>query len=487
MSEQYEVSIGGLISAIKRSWLKLLVFSLAIAALTLVIILQLTPRFMSEARVLVSPIASFQNPASDRLGSQNQSIDQATILSQIQVIQSRDIIGNVIKSLKLMEDEAFQTYVADQSNGFLTAILPFNLVSRYQDKPEQTKFELTIDVITKNIQVASLSESRVIGLRYHSYDPALAARISNGLAESYIEWQRSETVQQNQDDSIRLSRLISDLKAEVEKSEAEVADYRAKKGIYKTNRNEGTLNRQQLTELNSRIITARERRAESEIRAKLIRDMLKRDGEVSNAPETMRSPLLQRLSEQKTTVKRSLSELSATLLPSHPRIQQLRSELRGIDSQIRQEMLRIVSSMENDAIIARAREKALVQSLDDLKNQTVQTDGDEIQLRALEREARTNRELLNTYLARYREAAARKESAIAPAYATIVSKAHVPSSPYFPKVIPLTMLAFLATFLVGLAIVSIQAVLSGGAYAGVDRRKPGQPEPHPVFYEIDQK
>lgn len=487
MSEQYEVSVGGLLTAIKHSWLKLLLISLIIAAITFVILLQVSPRYMSEARVLVSPTATFQNPASDRTGNPIQNIDQATILSQIQVIQSRDIIGGVIDNLKLMDDEAFQAYVASQTNSYLLSILPFGLGSRYQDIPRDIQVELTIDVITANIQVASLTESRVIGLRYHSNDPNRASVIANSLASSYIEWQRSETVQQNQDDSIRLARLINDLKNEVEKSEAAVADYRAKKGIYQTSQNDVTLSRQQLTELNSRIIAARERRAESEIRAKLIRDMLKRDGEVSNAPETMRSPLLQRLSEQKTRVKRSMSELNATLLPSHPRIQQLRSELRGLNDQIRQEMLRIVSSMENDAIIARAREKSLLKSLNDLKNLSVQTDGDEIQLRALEREARTNRELLNTYLARYRDANARKDSAIAPAYATIISKAHIPSAPYFPKRGPMALLAFLASFLIGLAIVSVMAVLSNGIYAGRDRRKNVPLDPQPVFYEIDQK
>ena len=310
--------------------------------------------------------------------------------------------------------------------------------------------------------------------------------MANSLATSYIEWQRSEKVLQNQDDTIRLARLISDLKKEVKNSEAEVADYRAKKGIYQTSQSDVTLSRQQLTELNSRIIASRERRAESEIRARLIREMLDRDGEISSATETTRSPLLQRLFEQKTRIKRSMSELNATLLPSHPRVRQLRSELRGINDQIRSEMLRLVSSVENDAVIARAREDSLVKSLNDLKNQSRQTDGDEIQLRALEREARTNRDLLNTYLARFRDAEARKDSAIAPAYASIVSKAHIPTSAYFPKIVPMTLFAFLAAFLIGIAFVTMRAVLASGAYTGRDRRKAAQVEPHPVFYEIDQ-
>jgi uncharacterized protein involved in exopolysaccharide biosynthesis len=190
--------------------------------------------------------------------------------------------------------------------------------------------------------------------------------------------------------------------------------------------------------------------------------MLERDGELANATETTRSPQIQRLFEQRSRIQRSLAELGATLLSSHPRLIQVRSELRGVNLQIRTEMRRIVRTMENDAKIARAREQSLVKSLNDLKNQSTQTDGDEIQLRALEREARTNRDLLNTYLARFRDAQARKDSAIAPAYATIVSKAHIPSLPYFPRPLSFSLLIFVAMFLVSMALVILRAVISEG-------------------------
>lgn len=487
MSDTYEISVGGLVMAIRQSLLKILVISLIVTALVFAILWQLSPRYVSEARVLVSPSASLQNPAVDRAADQAQNFDQATIISQIQVIQSRDIIASMIDELKLMEDEKFIEFIRSETGGLLSGLLPFALPADFDNLPKAAQKEMTIDVIEDHMQVTSLSQSRVLGLRFYSHDRARAALIANGLAQSYISWQRSEKVLQNQDDSIRLARLIEDLKTEVKKSEAAVADYRASKGIFQSSQNDVTLGRQQLTELNSRIIAARERRAETEIRARLIRQMLEREGEVANAPEAMRSPSLQRLYEQKTRVQRSMAELNATLLPSHPRIRQLKSELRGINDQIRNEMLRVVSSMENDAIIAKAREEALVKSLNDLKNMSTRTDGDEIQLRALEREARTNRELLNTYLARFRDAKARKDSAIAPAYATIVSRAHVPTSAYFPKIGPMTLMAFLAALLIGFAVVTIRSILNGGAYLGKDRRRNDYMEPHPVFYEIDQK
>ncbi len=453
-----EVSKGSLGLAIKRSWWKILLISLFIAAVICVILLQLSPRYVSESRILISPITSYQDPAAPRRQDPSRLIDKASILSQIQVILSRDTLAQVIDDVGLMEDEKFQKDLSRKILVRLNNTLPTNL-SKDKKNDEQTKRERTIDQILKNLQVVSLAESRVIGVRYHSPDQMRAAQIANSVAKAYINWQRSEKVIQNQEDSVRLSFLIKDLKKEVEQSEADVAKYRAQKGIFKSSSTNVTLSQQQLTELNRRIIDARERRAGTEIRAQLIREMLEREGEVVSAPDSMRSQLIQRLFEQKTRIKRTTAELSATLLASHPRIKQLRAELAGINQQIRSEMKRIVQSAENDAKIALAREKSLQKSLNELKNQSTQNDGDEIQLRALEREAKTNRELLNTYLTRYRDAEARKGSAIAPAYASIISKAHIPTEPYFPKVLPFTLLAFLITFLIGLGLLIILTIM----------------------------
>lgn len=457
MSDTYEVGVGGLVSAIKKSWIKLFIISLILAIVAFFVLSQMEPRYVSEARVLISPIASYQNPAAGRSQEPRVNIDKAAILGQIQVMQSRDIVAKVIDDFGLMNDEKFQKRVSGANSG----LLPFGLSQSYEDYSSEIRRELTIDIILEDLQVVSLAQSRVVGVRFHSSDPIRASGVANSIATEYINWQRSEKVLQNHDDSIRLARLISDLKKELSRSEADVAAYRAKKGIFKSSRTDVTLDRQQLTELNGRIISARERRAEMEIKAELIAEMLERDGEVAAAPDNMRSQLIQRLFEQKTRIKRTISELSATLLISHPRIQQLRSELRGMNQQIRDEMRRIVQSAENDAKIARARELSLQKSLDELKHQSTRLDGDEIQLRALEREAKTNRDLLSTYLARFRDAKARKDSAIAPAFASIVSKAHVPTKPYFPKVLPVTMLVFVASFLVGLGFVIIWAVLQG--------------------------
>ncbi len=82
-----------------------------------------------------------------------------------------------------------------------------------------------------------------------------------------------------------------------------------------------------------------------------------------------------------------ISELSSTLLPNHPRIKALRSQLPEIKGQIRQAANNIVSSLENNVNLARKQEQALLQDVNRLKAESSRVSEAEVELRALEREA----------------------------------------------------------------------------------------------------
>ena len=68
-------------------------------------------------------------------------------------------------------------------------------------------------------------------------------------------------------------------------------------------------------------------------------------------------------------------------------------------------------------------------------------------MRALEREAKAQRDLFESYLAKYREATARDSIAAAPADARIISRAVVSNIPYFPKKMPIVLIAALGDVL----------------------------------------
>ena len=101
--------------------------------------------------------------------------------------------------------------------------------------------------------------------------------------------------------------------------------------------------------------------------ARLIKDMLAKNGDVDATTEVLKSDLITRLIEQRVTMQRQLAELSATLLPSHPRIRQLAADLADVRKQIRAEVEKIAQGLENEAQVAATREASLRTSLDDVK------------------------------------------------------------------------------------------------------------------------
>jgi Mrp family chromosome partitioning ATPase len=128
--------------------------------------------------------------------------------------------------------------------------------------------------------------------------------------------------------------------------------------------------------------------------------------------------------------------------------------------------------------VAAARETSLRNSLNDVKSQASGLSEAEIKLKALEREAKAQRDLLESYLARYRDASARHDMGAVPAQATIVSRAHASILPSFPKRGSMSLLVAVATALLALAYVLARELIGAPA----EQRLP-QPSAEPRLRE----
>jgi uncharacterized protein involved in exopolysaccharide biosynthesis len=213
-----------------------------------------------------------------------------------------------------------------------------------------------------------------------------------------------------------------------------------------------TLSAQGLSDFNAQLAAARAQKADAEAKARLIREML-RSGKPLESSEILNSELIRRLSEQRVTLRAQLAEQSATLLGNHPRIKELKAQIADLDKQIRDEADTYARSLENDSKLAGARVESQNASLDSLKSQAALTNEQDVQLRALERDAKSQRDLLESYLAKYREATARDAIDSAPADARVISRATVSNIPAFPKKLPSVLIATLAMLMLSCGLV----------------------------------
>src|SRR4029078_4392252 len=418
----------------------------------------LTPRYKSEARVLIEGRENiFLRPEAEKSMIDRSTVDPETVTSQVQLILSRDLARDVIKELNLIDSPAFNAALRESSPLSLLRTLGI-----LKDRMSMTPEERVLTAYYDRLTAYAIDKSRVIVIEFQSADPDLAARAANLIAERSLSFQQVARQEQTRSAGQWLSGELEKMRQKVTDAEAKVENFRATSNLYIGSNNTSLVN-QQLTELSSQVSAARAQKADTEARARQIRDAL-RAGQSLDSSDVANSELIRRLSEQRVTLKAQLAEQSSTLLPQHPRIKEMRAQIADLDQQIRGEGDRMARSLESEAKIAGARLEALSANLALLNKQTASTSAQDVQLRALEREAKSQRDLFESYLAKYREATARDSIAAAPADARVISRAVVSNIPYFPKKMPIILIAALGTFCLATAFVVTGALLSGGTY-----------------------
>jgi uncharacterized protein involved in exopolysaccharide biosynthesis len=424
----------------KRRWIivpTLLAAVLSIAAVNLV-----TPRYKSEARILIDGRENiFLRPNGERNDERTAPLDPEAVTSQVQLLLSRDLARDIIKKNKLAERPEFDPVLQGLSP--LKSLLALFGIGR--DPFSLTPEERVLDAYFDRYTAYAVDKSRVIVIEFQSRDPDLAARVANSIAEGYLVLQQDARQQQAKSASQWLSGEIDNLRKKVADAESRAEDFRSKSSLF-VGTNNTTLSNQQMGELNTQLNNARALKADAESKARLIREMLQ-SGKPIEASEVLNSELIRRLAEQRVTLRAQLAEQSSTLLDNHPRIKELKAQLADLDRQLREEAGKISRSLDNDARIASGRVEGLSASLDQLKKQATSTNGQDVQLRALEREAKAQRDLLESYLAKYREANTRENIDAAPADGRIISRATVSNTPAYPKKLPIVLIATLATLM----------------------------------------
>lgn len=438
-------ALGGALAR-RRGWIVVPTVLALVASVAIVNLI--TPRYKSESRILIDGRENvFLRPSSDRSTEERQALDPEAVTSQVQLVLSRDLAREIIKKNKLAERPEFDPVLQGVSPLKSLAAL----VGIGRDPFSMTPEERVLDAYYDRLQAYAVDKSRVIVVEFQSQDPELAVRVANSIADGYLVLQQNARQDQARNASQWLSGEIENLRKKVSDAEAKVEDFRSKSSLF-VGTNNTTLSNQQMGEVNTQLNNARSMRADAESKARLIKEMLQ-SGKPIEASEVVNSELMRRLSEQRVTLRAQLAEQSSTLLGNHPRIKELKAQLGDLDGQIRDEAAKISRSLENDARIAGGRVDGLTTSLEQLKKQATSTNGQDVQLRALEREAKAQRDLLETYLGKYREASTRESIDSAPAEGRIISRAIVSNTPAYPKKLPIVLIATLATLLLSSGLV----------------------------------
>ena len=418
----------------RRVWLVL-----GIAAVLFVcafLVLQtLTPRFTATTVVMIE-------------SRREQVVDMETVLSdlspsasvvstQAALIRSKSVLARVIDKLGLQNDPEFNPILRDEE-GAAGQMLPAWLQDLFgktevlsgEDR-SRVESEVVFQTVLGALETRANSATLSIEIAFTSVDREKAARIANAIAEAYVLDQLEAKFEATRRANEWLNERLAELRTKLDEAERAVEIFRSENDLVSANTDGGTLNEQQLSELNSQLILARAERAAKQARYDRLQQVLRQGGSVDSIGEVLSSPVVVGLRQQQAELARRQAELSSRYGPRHPEILKVQAEQRDLSREISQEIGRIAEGMRNEVDVAATREKSIEASLDGLTRRASGDNQAFVQLRALERDAAATRTLYESFLARFRQTSEQQD--LLTPDARVISEAAVPGSPSEPK------------------------------------------------------
>ena len=458
------IDVGAVLAAVWARKLRIVLVTILLLAATYAILLFVPRQFESSAGILVEPRANAYTNATNQPVAATTGLAPGVVSSQIELLKSRDTLLKVIDSENLRSVPEFNT-----SGGG-----PLDLIFRLLGRSPSAKSidETVLNNLLDRMTVIQERDSAIISVNVRSIDPELAARIANAVARAHVARRAELEVSDTADASVWLEAEIAKLTDRVAAAEGKVAAFKVENDLFEGANNTSLLD-QQLSNIATQVTTAQERQTTAESRAKLIRGLIDAGQPIDGVPDVRESVVIQQLSQAKANLQGERAQKSATLLASHPTMQALDAQLAELARQINNEAARVADALDAQASIEAETVASLRDELARLKVTAGTATTETVQLEELQREAKAQRDLLESYLLRYRDAVSRSDSGSAFPDVRVITLAAATLTPASPK----TSFILLAVGLVALALqigsITFSELLSGRALRGADY----QPQP----------
>jgi polysaccharide biosynthesis transport protein len=432
---------------LRRRWKAVALIPVALVALALAYVLSVDTLYTATSTVLVDPRRANVVETNQAVLS-NFGTDDATIESQTLLIQSVAILQRVVDKLKLASDPEFMPHpgLLDPVKALFSSSTPAE-----GSNPADTARSRSVEILQRRMKVTRQGTTFLVDINISSEVPQKAAAIANALAEGYFEEQVRAKYDATRIAANWLNGQIDSLKSRVVTSEQAVEDYRTANNLAVS---QGvTVNDQQITDLNNKVISARVQTAEARAKFDQVQQMAKSGSDPGGINAVISSEMVSKLRTQYADIAKNSADLSSKYGPRHPLVANARAQLQDTQRLINEEIQRILQSTKHDYDIALSRETSLKESFDKLQGVSSISGQAQVRLHELQREAEANRTLYESYLARYKEASA-QESLEMPD-SRVVTKASIPIRPSSPK----TMLILGLAMMLGLGAGTVLAFL----------------------------
>ena len=372
------------VDIVARRWQLVLATFLLVATAATVRTLMTRSVYVAQVQVMIGGdapnVLSFQEVA--EVGARRLDYYQ----TQFQIMQSRTLARRVIEDQRLLVEVEYggpreESEVAEA----LAAAPGTSLV-----------LEGVIDRFLSKLRVGEVHNSQVATLSFASFDPALAARIANDIADRYIQQSLEFSFDTSSEASSWLGNQVRSQQQKVEQLDRELQEIKAREGIVNIEERR-TLLEQQLRELGSSLNALNTRRLEKHA----LYIQMASAARPEELPSVVQSSVVQSLRVQHADLERELAEMRKRYLEQHPDVIVAQERVREVERRIAAEMQRIIRAAENDYRATLAQEESVRQALDDVKRETLALSRSAVEYDARALELQAGRDVLDSLVSRH--------------------------------------------------------------------------------------
>jgi polysaccharide biosynthesis transport protein len=377
-----------------------------------------------------------------------QPADSATVDTEVQLVQSRDIADQVVTALKLDQDPTFWAGSHKQA--------PVDLDRRH---------DAAVGVVQGGLKAKRAGLTSVITIAFTSRSPALAARVANGYADQYLIAQSQAKLNSTKQSGAALNDKLDSLRKAALSDAAALAQYRTAHGLY-TDQG-AALTEQEATAYNEQLAQAQADYTGDMARLNVAKSQLSHE-DASGAAKgvAVDSPVLQNLRAQRSQLTATIAQLENRYGARYPDVIASQKQLDDVNAGIQAEVRRIVSDLQTRVEVSRQRVSSMQQALGSARGRLAGGTTASVTLDELQRKADASKQVYQDYLARYQQASA--SVGTEQPDARITNRADAPDKPSSPNV-PLNLaLGFIVAVGAGVGAVYTREALHSGLSTGED-------------------
>lgn len=426
------VDLEQLLGAARRQWRLVVLLAMCGVLLGVGYILTAVPIYTATTNIIID---KNQSKIVDELAAFTGRLDDAAMLSEVELLKSEKIAERIVDKLDLTNDDTFLAGTTSIVGRLKSSVLLLLNVSDWFSEPLMTADQANeerlkaIGTLQENLNVGRVGRTYVLTVSYKSPDPNQAARIARAYAEAYLTDQLDSKFEATRRASTWLQARIQELKQQSLDTDLAVQKFRAEHGLVSSGGK--LLTEQQLSEVSSQLIIAQAETAQAKAKLERIQQIVKSGDTKALVNDALVSSVINTMREKYLDASKREAEISAKLTTNHIQAVNLRNEMREYERLMFEELQRIAQSYESAYKVALSRQKSLEDNLASMMGVNAQANETQVTLRELERESETYKNLYQTFLQRYQEALQQQSFPVTEA--RVITQATPPDKPSHPR------------------------------------------------------